>query len=312
MIGQHLRQYSTNELAWRQQVLAWQMQGFAIQQRISPGERLLHFRSDAGWEGMVDLRNWFNRVMPQCSGLSNHAWPIEQLEALFVNCDQPIEGLPDELAYQRLDSMGIVERSQIPHSMYSCLTPNGWVWLYDFPGEVALKQTTGQFEVSGLPVDIHFSIGHSFISIVLLKKVQQGDVLLITDDHNLIVSEGNILGGFLRNEEGLMYQDNDINLGDPTDNAAAEVQQNNELQPLVPRDKIMIKINFILQRSRMSIAELESLYQGKVLPCHFEAEKNMLITANDVVIAKGEVVWIEDRMGVEVKEIYQEVSDGSR
>lgn len=312
MVGQHLRQYTSSELTWRHQVQEWQRQGFTINQRISPGGSLLHFRSDSGWEGMVDLRSWFAHVMPESSALSRHAWPVEQLEALFVNSDQPIGGLPIELAYQYLDSLGIVESAVISDSLYSCLTPHGRVWLYRLPATVTIKKLAGQFSANYLPIDISFSIGYSRISIQLLRKAQQGDVLLIGDEQNRMVAEGVVLGKFIRTEEGLMYEDDGMTCDEFIDNDSAEVQEDSASPSLLPRDKIMIKINFILQRSRLSVEELESLYQGCVLPCHLEAENNILITANDVPIAKGEMVWIEDRMGIEIKDIYQEVSHGSR
>jgi type III secretion protein Q len=68
----------------------------------------------------------------------------------------------------------------------------------------------------------------------------------------------------------------------------------------------------VLQQSTLTVAELESFYQGQIIPCHPDAEQNILIVANGTPVAKGELVWVEDRLGIEVKDIYQEAGDAIR
>lgn len=309
MIKHHLCQYSTKELAWRQQVLAWKKQGFAFNQNISAGEVLLHFASDTGWEGIIDLQSWFTGVMPQNARMSSASWTVQQLEQLFINSSRPLEGLPAELEYNRLESKGVIERKEILDSMYSCLTLYGRIWLHGMPCLALLKNSQQRMAVGHLPVTVRFEIGHSLISAKLLKKIRQGDVLLINNVRNLIISDDLILGSFVRDEEGFMFEDdNDDDISTDFMNDDAHTA---EPEKLVPRDKVTINIGFILQQHRISINDLEDLYQGKVLPCQIDAEKNMTITANGVAIARGELVWIEDRMGIEIKELY-EGSDDSR
>ncbi|WP_279051169.1 FliM/FliN family flagellar motor switch protein [Cedecea davisae] len=317
MIAEHLRRYSSVELAWQQHILRWNSQGFLFQQNIAPGEALLHFVSDAGWEGVIDLQEWFARVMPQSANMASSSWSLAQLEALFLNATRPLEGLPEELEYHQLASKGLIEGAKMTDSMYSCQLPHGRVWFCGIPENLSLpKYTGGRVEVGHLPIDIHFEVGHSFISLSLLKRVKTGDLLLVNNMHNLIFSAGKLLGKFIRNEDGFMFEDENDFIETDFDEYETNYENEDEVeskrQKLMSRDKVLVKLGFVLQQTRISIDELESLYQGKVLPCQPDAEKNVTITANGVAIARGEVVWVEDRLGIEVKELYQGPGDDPR
>lgn len=308
---EHLRHCSSSELAWRQHIVRWKNQGIAFQQGIRPGEVLLNFVSDTGWEGVIDLQAWFASVMPHSAKMSSSSWSGQQLEELFLNSTRPLEGLPEELEYCQLASKGILARKNITDSMYSCQLQHGRIWFCGIPDNLApTRHSTGGIGVGRLPIDIQFEVGHSFININLLKRVQIGDVLLVNKNKNVAFSAGNIIGEFSRNKDGFMFDVEDDYTDMDFDDAESDIKS--EPPKLMPRDKISVKLGFILQQSRISIDELESLYQGMILPCEPDAEKNITITANGVAIARGEVVWIEDRLGVEVKALYQEPGDDSR
>lgn len=318
MIGQHLRQLSVGELAWRQQLLTWKKKGFDVRQNISPGEHLLHFTSDSGWEGIIDLANWFAIEVPQSAEMSSQSWSLEQLETLFLNSKRPIDDLPDELEYQRLESKGFIQRTNILDSTYSCLTPQGRVWLYGLPTVGVHEYPYGELNVARLPLTLSYELGRSDISIGLLKRVAEGDVLFINHECYRVLSGNQVLSKYNKFEDGLMFSDENEDLYDEEMDSEEIDDEHSESMPignvdkLLPRDKIMITLSFVLQQSKISIAELESLYQGKVMPCDLEAEKNVLIMANGVAIARGEVIWIEDRMGIDIKDIYQEAGNDSR
>ena len=85
-----------------------------------------------------------------------------------------------------------------------------------------------------------------------------------------------------------------------------EEEPEEEMPRLMHRDKIKLNLEFVLQQERLTLDKVESFFQGQILPCRPEAEKNMLITVNGMAIARGELVWLEDRPGVEILEIYPE------
>lgn len=314
MIGQHLRCYSTRELAERRWVRAWQNQGFDVCQRIVPGNHLLHFIADTGWEGIIDLEGWFYHRVPQRSVLSSASWSPAQLETLFLHCEDPIEGLPQDLAFQRLESKGWVAFSFIPSQAYACMTPQGRVWLHTFPITEPQDGAGRHLNASTLPLPIQFQIGHSDISLALLKQVQLGDVILINHEKCIVASSTDVLGHFTKSEEGFMFNESDdIAMFNNEEELSLPDQENDAaITPVRSRNGIKVRLDIVLQQSTLTIAELESFYQGQVIPCHPDAEQNVLIIANGTPVAKGELVWVEDRLGIEIKDIYQEASDVSR
>lgn len=314
MIGQHLRCYSMRELIERRWVKTWQNQGFDIRQRIVPGNHLLHFVADTGWEGIIDLEGWFCQRLPQSAVLSSTSWSLTQLETLFLNCEQPIEGLPPDLAYQWLESKGQVNSSFIPPYTYACMTLQGRIWLHAFPMHEMPERETRYLNAGTLSLPIQFQIGHSIISMGLLKQIQLGDVILVNHEECTVASSTDVLGHFTKIEEGFMFDESDvISMLDNEKDSSLLAQENEvKITSVRSRNGIKVKLNMVLQQSTLTVAELESFYQGQIIPCHPDAEQNILIVANGTPVAKGELVWVEDRLGIEVKDIYQEAGDAIR
>ncbi|HGJ5855422.1 FliM/FliN family flagellar motor switch protein [Arsenophonus nasoniae] len=73
---------------------------------------------------------------------------------------------------------------------------------------------------------------------------------------------------------------------------------------MISKDDIPITLEYILQKRKIPLLELENIFQGKVLPCDLAAENNVKIVANGVLIAKGNIIWIEDRLGVEITHLF--------
>lgn len=325
MINQHLRRYSARELAGRQWVMVWQQQGYDLSQHLTPGRHLLHFASDTGWQGIIDLEQWFNRRAPQSAALASASWTPEQLSTLFVNCAQPIDGLPPALSYQRLESMGNVVPSFIAEDTYACLTPQGRVWITAFPADAPQNIIDRQVDTHSLPLSIQFQFGYSQISVALLKQIKPGDVVLVNHEKYVMTSQGSELGRFIKTEEGFMF---DENQNATTDNheiednllhndrlvdvdSVPDGQQAAIVAHLASCDSIKVNLDVIMQQSTLTIAELAAFYRGQIIPCHSDAMQNILLMVNGVAIAKGELVWIEDRLGVEIKDMCQEVGNVS-
>ncbi|MGL9735336.1 MAG: hypothetical protein ACR5LF_05675 [Symbiopectobacterium sp.] len=154
-----------------------------------PGNDLLYFIADTGWDGILDLERWFCHQVPQSAALSSASWSPAQLEALFINCVRPIDGLPQDLAYQRLESKG-VETSSVPPQACAYMTSKGRVWLHTFPSHLTLDEGIRHLKADALPLSIQFQIGYSHIYTLyshiytllytaLLKRVQRGNVILV-------------------------------------------------------------------------------------------------------------------------------------
>lgn len=314
MIEQHLRHCSAGEVAARQWIIAWQQQGFDVLQGLASGHPLLHFITDSGWEGVIDLAHWFSVRVPQSAGLASTSWTPEQLETLFVSCERPLTALPAELSYQRVESKGILPSTFTTHEMYACRTPQGRVWIRTFPTQPAQEGIAAELTACHLPLHVQFRLGHSLMSLSLLRQIQPGDVILVNDVKNIFISNGCELGGFIIMENGLMFHEEHDRMSADDEMALVPAAEEGDMpvQPLASRASVKVRLDVVLQQSTLSIAELESFYRGKVMPCSPDAQQNIVLAVNGVAIAKGELIWIEDRLGVEITDIYQEVGDVCR
>ncbi|MBT9431171.1 FliM/FliN family flagellar motor switch protein [Candidatus Sodalis endolongispinus] len=70
-----------------------------------------------------------------------------------------------------------------------------------------------------------------------------------------------------------------------------------------PLANLPLTLEFILQRRYLSLGEIQQFRQGKVLKLDPEGEKHIEIRANGHLLALGELVQLEDRLGVELMEL---------
>lgn len=74
---------------------------------------------------------------------------------------------------------------------------------------------------------------------------------------------------------------------------------------LKPFLTVSLNMTIELGRSRLSIGELLDLGYHSVFPLNKTAGNNLDIYVNNVLIGRGEVVVIEDRVGIKVNEIVE-------
>ncbi|WP_406705046.1 FliM/FliN family flagellar motor switch protein [Sodalis sp.] len=70
-----------------------------------------------------------------------------------------------------------------------------------------------------------------------------------------------------------------------------------------PLANLPLTLEFILQRRYLSLGEIQQFSQGKVLELDPEGEKHIEIRANGHLLALGELVQLEGRLGVELMEL---------
>lgn len=66
---------------------------------------------------------------------------------------------------------------------------------------------------------------------------------------------------------------------------------------------VPVKVSAVLGRSRMQVADLLKLGPGKVIELDRKVGEAIDIYVNDRLIARGEVVLVEDKIGVTMTEI---------
>jgi flagellar motor switch protein FliN/FliY len=94
----------------------------------------------------------------------------------------------------------------------------------------------------------------------------------------------------------------------PSD-AAADVSDDQETKSamdLAPVFDVPVNISAVLGRAQMSVAELLKLAQGSVLELDRKVGEAIDIYVNNRLVARGEVVLVDERLGVTMTEIIKD------
>jgi flagellar motor switch protein FliN/FliY len=76
--------------------------------------------------------------------------------------------------------------------------------------------------------------------------------------------------------------------------------------------RIPVSVRFVLGATRMPVAKLMSLTRGAIIPLDRKVGDLIDIVVNDQVVARGEIVALDDeatRFGIAVREVTQQASE---
>jgi flagellar motor switch protein FliN/FliY len=104
--------------------------------------------------------------------------------------------------------------------------------------------------------------------------------------------------------------DNDLKLDEfaPGEGPLAETSdaENKTATDLAPVFDVPVNISAVLGRASMSVAQLLQLGQGSVLELDRKVGEAIDIYVNNRLVARGEVVIVEERLGVTMTEIIKD------
>ena len=91
--------------------------------------------------------------------------------------------------------------------------------------------------------------------------------------------------------------------GSPLATDAPNEMEDKSAADLAPVFDVPVHISAVLGRASLSVAQLLQLSQGSVLELDRKVGEAIDIYVNDRLVARGEVVLVEDRLGVTMTEI---------
>ncbi|AKM30719.1 hypothetical protein AB870_12280 [Pandoraea faecigallinarum] len=288
------------------------------------------------WQGWVEPGMWLEGVAHELASLACSA-ESEQLAArLFAVSANPLHLPMPELRYDGLDVGAPVEGAALPEAMllkvHAAECP---VWLARVPD----VKCNVPLDLRGVPFRIDVELGRSRARLATLRGVRRGDVLIVRDVQRRLSCAGKVIGTYQREEGNAMletYLHDDIDDSDdiddmtPDDEPAYDADERGEgmagmagmaphegrdRQPssaaTLPFEQLPVELVFVLQRERMTLAELQRLGDTRVMALHAGAEQRVEVRVNDTLLARGELVQLDGRLGVEVSEWLME-SKGER
>lgn len=93
--------------------------------------------------------------------------------------------------------------------------------------------------------------------------------------------------------------------------AAPEEHSEKSAHDLAPVFDVPVNISAVLGKAHMSVAQLLKLNRGSVLELDRKVGEAIDIFVNNRLVARGEVVVVEDRLGVTMTEIIKTEDSGA-
>ncbi|MBT2339711.1 MULTISPECIES: FliM/FliN family flagellar motor switch protein [Pseudomonas] len=299
-----LRRVDSRSHAHTQAIQRWQRAGRqAGLGKVPEKTGYVGFRAEsngADWHGLISAREWLQLSLPTLQALLGRECPLSSIVALFRAVPRPLPPDAGELHYNSLSGIECVEPSHLPtHAVPWLETERGRVWVTQLTPLGAVDQPLAPDSwLDTLPLRLVLRLGVSHLSLASRMRLSEGDVLRITEWAQHCVIANRCLGFFTFTEEGLHMQ--------PTEAALENLQ--------APGAKIdlgglPVRLEFVLATHEVDLVTLSQIVDGQLIPLADDAARNIEVRANGKPIALGELVQLDEQLGVELLKVYRSSGD---
>lgn len=284
------RDSERRQILFRAAVL-WQKQGWTAELDTpgAYGEWVPLGDTGHTWKGWLRLADWLAYAAPGLAGAAISAGAGNEVARWLAECEVPFRFPMPELAYERLWIGRIAAADALPaEPLLLVMSDRGPVWLE----HVCVGDAAEMFSVpDGVRWPLSLVTGRSRVEAGLLGRVAIGDVLLIKEPLSEVHCHTKLLGYFCRSGEECILE-------------MSQMQDIQETEQHVVQDlgQLPVSLDFVLFRKQVTLTGLQELYQGKVLALPAEVEKRTEIRANGALIGYGELVQLDNSLGVEITE----------
>ncbi|WP_149534875.1 YscQ/HrcQ family type III secretion apparatus protein [Escherichia albertii] len=242
------------------------------------------------WSGWVSLREIFQLIDHKLAGMAIMPDAERFISEWVQLTEKPLKLNLPELEYQHLCAGqvfdGVLTHS---HSMIKLWTGELNLWV-----ERVATCRYDSFAIinrSQLSWPVNFIIGVSKTTVGLINQIRLKDILLITSRKAYVSIYNRDICELTYPEELMMYDsyenDKDIETNDYGDDV--------EINSI---DNLPVKVEFVLESKVFTLREVEALCESKIISVTPENEKNIEIRINGVTAGHGELVEIDNKLGV--------------
>ncbi|AZC51695.1 hypothetical protein C4K35_4116 [Pseudomonas chlororaphis subsp. piscium] len=295
-----VRNVATPDYERRHAVARWQRDGHSVRLRqLEPQTRYITFWAQGSqglWQGMVGAQDWLQAVWPQWSELLPQKCASKDILELFSAVDRPLDIAPDLLDYQRLFDFELDHGESLQQAYLPCVsTALSDLWVIGVPSHREQVSRPLQAWLQAVPQTLRIVLGTSELGQLPCSQLMLGDVLFIAAQTRQLFMADRCIGQFTFIEEGLHMQLT------PPDSAV----------PAVPcvLSQLPVKLEFVLGELTLTMAQLNDFIELQVLPLETVTASRVEVRAGGKRIAIGELVQLDDRLGVELHEIFRGVGD---
>ncbi|MBZ9781934.1 FliM/FliN family flagellar motor switch protein [Pseudomonas sp. REP124] len=250
------------------------------------------------WQGLIDARDWLHESLPGLQSLLTVECSLTTIAELFRAVPQPLLMDVDDLQYREIYDAEFIAPHQLPTREMPWLdTAQGRVWITRLPPASATGPAHEDNSwLSDLPFRLDLKLGFSHLHHTHAIRLKAGDVLRIVQRAQRCCLGERCLGFFTFTEQGIHMQSSDT---DPQD--APE----SDLDPGV----LPVKLEFVLATHDIDLARLSLIASGQLIPLADDAAQHIEVRANGKPVARGELVQLDEQLGVELLEVYRNPRD---
>lgn len=321
----NLRAISKSQVSWRQAQAGWRARGVDVGLALLPKtETLVMVNADDGeWQALINPREWLAQAAPQLAAMAAAVCDIRQIMALFNSTPNPLTFDDGALTYRHLQAQETDASMQDGGIFLPRLVARECsVWLEKLAPRRLDKLKPSYHAFQNLPLAVKFTLGASVLPIRQAAALNIGDVVLISTLMRQIICQGRRIGHFCQKEEMIMidesYEENHDEIHDEIRDdvyqdyslSDSDRQRSSAYAPLPGAiNEAPLNVEFILQRRFMSVREVQALFSGQVLEMDPACEQKIELRSNGHLLARGELVQLEDRLGVEIMELSSDKSN---
>jgi type III secretion protein Q len=291
-----LRRTSVAEYERHRTLSHWRRNGHEVRlERPAMALRYVSFWAQGSqglWQGLIQPWQWLANVLPQLSELLSGNVMDDDVLDLFSAAVRPVDINKELLDYDRLFEFSLVQSSELAGIDLPVIpTAQCPLLLLVAPGKPG-RPPFVQPWLERMPLILRCSLGISTLTVRQLKYLAPGDVLCIATQINVSVLADHCIGSFTINKEGLSMQ--------------YDTDSINALLLASPLAEVSVKLEFVLEERTVNLLELNEFMTGAVLDLDADAIRKVEVRAGGQAIAIGELIQMDERLGVELHEVYAE------
>lgn len=294
-----LRSLAVPEYERRHTVARWRREGHAVRLCQPSQDLYISFWAQGSqglWQGMVGAREWLQAVLPQWPQFLTLGFTDQEVLDLFSAVGRPVETSSCLLDYQRLFEFGLTHGDSLQGSCLPCITTaRSELWVMELPSHHQAAPRPLEAWLLAVPQVLRIVLGSSDLGRLQSGRLAPGDVLFIAEQARQLFMADRCIGHFTFIEEGLHMQIT------PADSDS----------PIVPSvlSELPVKLEFVLGELTLSMGQLNEFIEHQVLPLEPTAASHVEVRAGGKVIAIGELIQLDDRLGVELRQVYRCIGD---
>lgn len=297
-----LRRVNERLHALTQAVLGWQDAGRRAGLSVvpaQPGYLRFNAKGERGdWQGLMLARDWLHHSLPQLSSLLTVECSLTRIVSLFRAVARPLPQTLDELHYDSLADIELIDSQRLPTQQLPWIdTAAGRLWVTDVPpGYVSKKSSQSLSWLRDLPLRLQLILGISNIRRSSHVRLAPGDVLRITRLTQQCCLANRSIGVFSFTKEGLHMEFT-------VDDSRQKTGCDSELEQLP------VRLEFVLATHDIELGTLQNIIAGQLIPLAAGTEMHIEVRCHGKRVARGELVQLDGQLGVELIEVYRNLTD---